>query len=73
VYRVDDPKLRAMVADLKAAGIEFTDQHDLRLHHLEGELDRLSDHVEALEGRLLEKIDGKARPNWPGLEPEELG
>jgi hypothetical protein len=55
--------------ELDALGIKFRNQEDARLRWLEREVARLGDYVEALEGRLLTKIDGKSRPHWP--EPEE--
>jgi hypothetical protein len=69
--RVDDPGLQEKFAALRAAGLTWSDQYDARLLWLEREIDRLADYVEALEGRLLTKIDGKPRPNWPDPDPDE--
>jgi hypothetical protein len=47
------------------------DAYRLRIEALEREVERLGEYVEHLEGRLLTKIDGKPRPNWPDPDPDE--
>jgi hypothetical protein len=61
--RVDDPHLNRVFEELRAAGIEPTDQHDARLRWLEMRVEQLGAYVEQLEGRLL--------TNWPGPEPKD--